>query len=122
LEWFCFMTRLHFVKGAGPQYQDREAAMKLPVVGGALVAVLAGVALGPAPARADSWCIRDSGGMLDPICAFSSAQDCIHAAIVGPSGAVCVQENAIAEPAPKPPARRYVARQWRPQRQADTRS
>ena len=50
-------------------------------------------------ARADSWCVRDSAGMMDPICAFSSAQDCVHAAILGPSGSVCQHELDIARPA-----------------------
>jgi hypothetical protein len=48
----------------------------------------------PVRGRADSWCLHDSAGVTTPICAFSSAQDCIHAAIVGPSGMVCSQEAA----------------------------
>jgi hypothetical protein len=54
-------------------------------------------------ARADSWCVRDSAGTMEPICAFSSAQDCVHAAILGPSGSVCQHEADIARPA-KPEA------------------
>jgi hypothetical protein len=49
---------------------------------------------GSVPARADIWCVHDSAGITSPICAFSSAQDCVRAAIVGPSGMVCSQGNA----------------------------
>jgi hypothetical protein len=48
---------------------------------------------GSAPVRADIWCLHDSAGVTSPICAFSSAQDCVHAAVVGPSGMVCSQGN-----------------------------
>lgn len=44
-------------------------------------------------AQADSWCIRDAEGITAPICAFSSAEDCIRAAIIGPSGIVCMREQ-----------------------------
>ena len=62
-----------------------------------LLGVLAALATMPAAAgRADSWCIRDKAGTIAPICAFSSSADCIHAALVGPSGSVCVQEGTLA--------------------------
>jgi hypothetical protein len=48
----------------------------------------------PAIARAESWCIRDSTGVTSEICAFSSSEDCIRAALVGPSGGiVCTPER-----------------------------
>jgi hypothetical protein len=48
----------------------------------------------PAIGRAESWCIRDSAGVTSEICAFSSADDCIRAALVGPSGGiVCAPER-----------------------------
>jgi len=56
--------------------------------------LLALAVAGQLPARADIWCLHDSAGITSPICAFSSAQDCVHAAIVGPSGMVCSQGNA----------------------------
>jgi hypothetical protein len=63
------------------------------------------------PARADSWCIRDKDGIIAPICAFSSSADCVHAALVGPSGSVCVQQGTPAakfnDSADKPGKRRY---------------
>jgi len=61
--------------------------------------------------QADSWCIRDKDGTIAPICAFSSSADCVHAALVGPSGSVCVQEGTPAarfnDRADKPAKRRY---------------
>ena len=48
----------------------------------------------PAIANAETWCIRDSAGVTSEICAFSSAQDCIRAAMVGPSGGIiCAPER-----------------------------
>jgi hypothetical protein len=84
--------------------------MKPLLLAGALFAV----AVWPEAARADSWCIRDSGGMLSPICAFSSAQECIHAAIVGPSGGVCVREDADAavETTKKAPHKRRASKTY----------
>jgi hypothetical protein len=68
------------------------------------------------PARADSWCLHDSAGVTSAICAFSSAQDCIQAAIVGPSGMVCAREDAIPQaPEPKAQARKGNAGHWRRQ-------
>jgi hypothetical protein len=68
-------------------------------------------------ASADSWCVRDKAGMIAPICAFSSAADCVHAALLGPSGSVCVQEGTPAarykgqaDKAPKRPYRRDADR------------
>ncbi len=63
----------------------------------ALLAAVAGIP--DRPAAADSWCVRDSAGTMEPICAFSSAQDCIHAAILGPSGSVCQHEADVARAA-----------------------
>jgi hypothetical protein len=60
--------------------------------------VLALAAAAGGPVRADSWCLHDSAGVTSPMCAFSSAQDCIQAAIVGPSGMVCTREEAISRP------------------------
>jgi hypothetical protein len=61
------------------------------------VSALAALFTFPAAAgRADSWCIRDKDGIIAPICAFSSSADCIHAAVVGPSGSRCVQEGTPA--------------------------
>jgi hypothetical protein len=75
------------------------------------VGALAGLFTLPAAAVwADSWCIRDKAGMIAPICAFSSSADCVHAALVGPSGSMCVQEGTPAarykDSADKPPKRR----------------
>jgi hypothetical protein len=43
--------------------------------------------------KAETWCIRDRAGVTSEICAFSSAHDCIHAALVGPAGGiVCAQQ------------------------------
>lgn len=57
-----------------------------------LLAVLATTP--PAVGKAESWCIRDLAGVTSEICAFSSAQDCVRAALVGPSGGiVCAQER-----------------------------
>ena len=48
----------------------------------------------PAIGNAESWCIRDSAGITSEICAFSSADDCTHAALLGPSGGiVCAPER-----------------------------
>jgi hypothetical protein len=74
--------------------------------------VLAALATMPAAAgRADSWCIRDKDRIIAPICAFSSSADCIHAALVGPSGSVCVQEGTpaakVGDRAEKPAKRRF---------------
>jgi hypothetical protein len=51
-------------------------------------------------AQADTWCIRDSGGGMFSACGFSSAGDCVRAALVGPGG-ICAREElpAAAEPA-----------------------
>jgi hypothetical protein len=64
--------------------------MRQAVYVGALAAFFTMLA---ATGKADSWCIRDKAGAIAPICAFSSSADCIHAALVGPSGSVCVQEG-----------------------------
>jgi hypothetical protein len=44
---------------------------------------------------AESWCIRDRAGVTSEICAFSSAEDCIGAAAVGPAGGsiVCAPQT-----------------------------
>jgi hypothetical protein len=64
-----------------------------------------------AAGKADSWCIRDKEGIIAAICAFSSSADCIHAALVGPSGSVCVLEGTdgcrVQRPRDKPIKRRY---------------
>ncbi len=57
---------------------------------------LAVVLAAAAPARAETWCVRDKDGVTPAICAFSSADDCIRAAVVGPSGIVCAQETGAA--------------------------
>ena len=45
-------------------------------------------------ANAETWCIRDRAGVTSEICAFSSAHDCVHAALLGPSGGtVCAQQT-----------------------------
>jgi hypothetical protein len=78
--------------------------------------VLALAATGSVPVRADSWCVHDAAGVTSPICAFSSAQDCIQAAIVGPSGTVCTREEALSRASPpKDQARRSHARRSRRQ-------
>jgi hypothetical protein len=74
---------------------------------GALAALFT---LPAAAARADSWCVRDKAGMIAPICAFSSSADCVHAAMIGPSGSVCVQEGT--------PAARYNDRADKPNKAA----
>ena len=38
--------------------------------------------------KAETWCIRDRAGVTSEICAFSSADDCIRAALVGPAGGI----------------------------------
>ena len=44
--------------------------------------------------KAQTWCIRDRAGVTSEICAFSSAHDCIRAALVGPAGdTVCAQQT-----------------------------
>jgi hypothetical protein len=46
-----------------------------------------------AAAEAETWCIRDRAGVTSEICAFSSAHDCVRAALVGPAGGtVCAQQ------------------------------
>jgi hypothetical protein len=71
-----------------------EPTVKLPLAIGLWVAA---TALSAAGARAESWCIRDAAGVTHEICAFSSAQDCIRAALVGPSGGiVCAPERGNA--------------------------
>jgi hypothetical protein len=68
-----------------------EPTVKLPLAIGLWAAA---TALSLAIARAESWCIRDAAGVTYEICAFSSAQDCIRAALVGPSGGiVCAPER-----------------------------
>jgi hypothetical protein len=48
----------------------------------------------PTAAKAETWCIRDRAGVTSEICAFSSANDCIRAAVVGPAGGiVCAQQT-----------------------------
>jgi hypothetical protein len=82
----------------------------------------------PATGKAQSWCIRDAGGVTADICAFNSADDCIRAALVGPSGGlICSQQHRIptAEAAtvqqyasPLRPKRKRIARRtypWRSQ-------
>ena len=68
-------------------------------------------AMPAAIAEADSWCIRDKGGVIAPMCAFSSSADCVHAALVRPSGSVCAQQGTPAakfnDSADKPGKRRY---------------
>jgi hypothetical protein len=77
-------------------------------------AALLTMGIWPVAARADSWCIRDSARTLSPICAFSSAQECIHAAIVGPSGVVCVPDEAetAVEVTKKAPRKRHARAHW----------
>jgi hypothetical protein len=93
-----------------------EANMRRKFYIGALAAFFT---LPAAVAWADSWCIRDKAGMIAPICAFSSSADCVHAALVGPSGSVCVQEGTPAarykdqaDKAPKRPYRRDADRDY----------
>jgi hypothetical protein len=62
----------------------------------------------PTIAKADSWCIRDSAGVTSAICAFSSADDCIRAALVGPSGGiVCARESSPAAEGGGNPVKHY---------------
>jgi hypothetical protein len=63
-----------------------------------LLSVLAASATAmPGTADAQTWCIRDSAGITSEICAFSSADDCIRAALVGPSGGIiCAPERGRA--------------------------
>jgi hypothetical protein len=71
-----------------------EPTVKLPLAIGLWAAA---TVVSPAAANAESWCIRDAAGVTHEICAFSSAQDCIRAALVGPSGGiVCAPERASA--------------------------
>jgi hypothetical protein len=78
--------------------------------------VLALAAIAGGPVRADSWCLHDSAGVTSPMCAFSSAKDCIQAAIVGPSGMVCTREEAISRPLqPKDQVRKVRAHHSRQQ-------
>lgn len=64
----------------------------IPMISLALLTILL-----PTIAKADSWCIRDLAGVTSAICAFSSAEDCIRAALVGPSGGiVCTRESSVA--------------------------
>jgi hypothetical protein len=82
--------------------------MRQAVYVGALAAFFTMLA---ASGKADSWCIRDKAATIAPICAFSSSADCIHAALVGPSGSVCVQEGTPAarfsDRADKPAKKRF---------------
>jgi len=82
--------------------------MRQPLCVSALAALFG---MPAAIAEADSWCIRDKDGVIAPICAFSSSGDFVHAALVGPSGSVCVQEGTPAarfdDSADKPGKRRY---------------
>jgi hypothetical protein len=81
------------------------------------LAVVIALAVPGDAARAETWCVRDAAGTMSPICAFSSAQDCIHAAILGPSGSICAQDSGPpAESADARPGKRHKAR---PQQQAD---
>jgi hypothetical protein len=59
-------------------------------------------------ARADTWCIRDSGGGTSGVCGFSSAQDCVRAALVGPGG-ICAREEATVVTEPVKSATRKAA-------------
>ncbi len=54
----------------------------------------------PAIGHAETWCIRDSAGITSEICAFSSADDCIRAALVGPSGGIICAQNEAVPPRP----------------------
>jgi hypothetical protein len=46
--------------------------------------------------KAETWCIRDGAGVTSEICAFSSAHDCVRAALVGPAGGtICAQQTAV---------------------------
>ena len=48
----------------------------------------------PGGGKAETWCIRDRAGVTSEICAFSSADDCIRAALVGPAGGtVCAPQT-----------------------------
>jgi hypothetical protein len=71
----------------------------------------AGSVFHPTRGSRQGWCIRDKDGIIAPICAFSSPADCVHAALVGPSGSVCVQQGTPAakfnDSADKPGKRRY---------------
>jgi hypothetical protein len=95
----------------GGNMSGATANMRQAVYIGALTALFT---LPGAAVWADSWCIRDKAGMIAPICAFSSSGDCVHAALLGPSGSVCVQEgtpaaryNDPANKAQKAARRRY---------------
>jgi hypothetical protein len=55
-------------------------------------AVIALVALAGAPARAETWCIRDAGSPPPGACVFPSAHDCGNAARLNPFGGICERQ------------------------------
>jgi hypothetical protein len=85
----CYFTSRH----AAAAWSNAEAQMRQAIYISALAAFFT---MQAAAGKADSWCIRDKAGTIAPICAFSSSADCIRAALVGPSGSVCVQEGTPA--------------------------
>jgi hypothetical protein len=64
-------------------------------------------------ARADTWCIRDSGGGMFQACGFSSAQDCVRAALVGPGGICAREEPPVTTEAVKSATRKTAHRKKR---------
>jgi hypothetical protein len=44
-------------------------------------------------ATAETWCIRDKTATTPGVCGFSSALDCVHAAMVGPPQSICERER-----------------------------
>ena len=58
----------------------------------AATALIALVSLPGAPARAETWCIRDAGSPPPGACVFPSAHDCGNAARLNPFGGICERE------------------------------
>jgi hypothetical protein len=54
---------------------------------------IAAVMLRPEAALAETWCIRDKTATTPGVCGFSSALDCVHAAMVGPPQSICERER-----------------------------
>jgi hypothetical protein len=55
-------------------------------------ALIALVALAGAPAKAETWCIRDAGSPPPGACVFPSAHDCGNAARLNPLGGICERQ------------------------------
>ena len=67
---------------------------------------IAAVMFRPEAATAETWCIRDKTATTPGVCGFSSAADCVHAAMVGPPQSICERERWKAD---KPDVRRSAA-------------